>query len=89
MLYEVITDLGLAPGRFDQDSPHRGGGGGKEVNPVAPRRLVAGQPDERLVDQGGGLQGMTAPLVGQAAAGHALELVVDQRHELVASYNFV
>ena len=45
-------------------------------------RVAADQPEVRLVDQGGGLEGLARLLVGQPGGGELAQLVVDEREQL-------
>lgn len=66
----------------DQDAPHHPARDGEEVRPVLP--LAAGlvdQPDERLVDERGGLQGVRRVLAAHALAGDAPQVVVKRREQ--------
>ena len=48
-----------------------------------PGSSVADEPEVRLVDQGGGLEGLPGLLLGQPLGRELAELVVDQRQELL------
>jgi hypothetical protein len=58
----------LPPRLFDDDPPHGLGLGPEEVAPAVPVRLFAltNQPEVGLVDQRGGLQGLSRFFVSQA-----------------------
>ena len=43
------------------------------------------QPQVRLVDEGGGIEGVAGRFVGQVARRKLAQLVVDQRQELLSS----
>jgi hypothetical protein len=68
---------------FDQDVSHGACCGEEEVLPAFPGHIaVTGNPQVRLVDQGGGLEGFARSLVGQLLCGQFSQLVVDQRQEI-------
>ena len=58
----------LAAGGFDQDAAHRLGGGGEEVPTAVPAMVVGSsdQPKVRLMNQGGGLEGVFGRFAGHA-----------------------
>src|SRR5262249_41315679 len=71
-------------GIVDEDAAHGLGGGREEVTAAVP---VLGlfdvhQPQVRLVDQGGGLEGLARLLLGQPLGREPAQFVVDQRQEL-------
>jgi hypothetical protein len=72
----------LAAGVLDQDPSHGFGRGGEEVAAAVPARVAgADEPEVRLVDQGGGLEGLAWLLLGQLAGGQLPQFVVDQGQE--------
>ena len=74
----------LAAGVLDEDPPHGLGGGGEEVAATVPWSgwLAADQAEIGLVDQGGRLERLAGPLLGQPPGGKLAQLVVDHREEL-------
>jgi hypothetical protein len=74
----------IATGAVDQDAAHRLGGSGEEVAAPAPvgRLPFADQPEVRLVDQGGRLEGLAGLLLDQPGGGQFPQLVVDQGQQL-------
>ena len=85
--HQGIRALGGAPRArvVHQDPPHHLRGDAVEVAAVLPGDAVlAGQAHERLVDQRRRLQRVIHALVPQVAGGAVPQLVVDQRHQLVA-----
>ena len=74
----------LAAGVLDQDAAHGLGGGREEVAAAVPVLGVgrADEPEVRLVDQGGGLEGLAGLLAGQPGGGELAQLVVDEREQL-------
>ena len=71
------------PRALHEDLPHRERRDGQEVRAaVEVTGALAGEPDERFVDQCGGLQRLTRPLAAHVAGGDASQLVVDERHQL-------
>ena len=74
----------MPPGMVHQDAAHGLGGHPEELGPVLPARLaLVDQPQVGLVDEGGGLQGVAGVLAPEVALGLAVQLVVDDGHELV------
>jgi hypothetical protein len=71
----------LAPGLVDEDAAHGLGGGGEEVAPAVPvlDLVHVHQPEVRLVDQGGGLEGLARLLLGQLLRRQPAQLLVDQQ----------
>ncbi len=71
----------------DQDAAHGLGGGGEEVPAAGPvlGRLPAQQSQIRLMHQGGCLQGLAGPFVGQLLGGEPAQLVVYERQQLLRS----
>jgi hypothetical protein len=70
----------------NQDLPHGGRGHTEEMSPILPcgSRLVS-QPKVRLVDQRGRIEGLVTSPPVPLSAGEPVQLVVDQREELVES----
>src|SRR5262245_13134950 len=73
----------LAAGVLDEDAAHGLGRGSEEVTAAVP---VLGlfdvhQPQVRLVDQGGGLEGLVRLLLSQPLGRQPAQFVVDQRQE--------
>lgn len=59
LLSSAMSDSSFSPGVFDQDPPHRFGGGGKEVRAILPfLALAAAQSEPGLVNQRRGLQSL-------------------------------
>ena len=73
-----------APGLLDEDAAHGLGDRGEEVAAAVPAvlRFVPGHAQERLVDQGRGLERLARRLAGQPRGGEPAEVVVDERQEL-------
>ena len=65
----------------DQNAPHGFRRGGEEVAAVV-EVLVADETQVRLVDQGGGVQGVPGILRGHPRGSELPQLVVDQRQQL-------
>src|SRR5262249_15762762 len=75
---------GAGGGVAHQEAPHHRGGDAEEGGAARPVPLpLVDQPQERLVDQVVGLEGMAFPLVIEVPPGEPPELAVDQRHELL------
>ena len=73
-----------APGVVDQHPAHHRGGKGEEVGAALPvDRALIDQPQEGLVHQVGGLEGVAGALAGEIARGQPAELVVDRRQQPV------
>jgi hypothetical protein len=68
-----------------ENSPHRAGGDGEEVDAIRPCDVRADQTLVGFVDERGRLHGMRAGLAPQLAARQAFELVVDERDHLIES----
>ena len=68
-----------APGVIDQDLAHRLGGGGEEVAAVGDvgQGVAVEEPQQGLVDQGAGLEGVAGPLAAHQPPGRAPQLGVD------------
>jgi len=71
-------------GGLYQDAAHGLGRGGEEVPAAVPAGtgLGADQPEIRLVNQGGGLEGVVGPLPGHAGGGELPQLVVHEREQV-------
>ena len=70
---------------IDEDPPHHHRGHANELGAVRPVHLpLVDQPEIRLVDERGGLQGVAGALTGQKRARQSPQLVVDERQHLVA-----
>ena len=79
----AALEAGLLAGVVDEDAADGGGGGAEEVGAVLPGGLVgAHQADVGLVDQGGGLQRLPRPFLGELLSGQLAQLVVDQWQQL-------
>src|SRR5262249_48110865 len=74
----------LAPGVVDEDAAHGLGGGGEEVAAAVPvlGLLAADQSEVGIVDEGGRLEGLPGPLLGQSCRGESAQFVVDQGQQL-------
>src|SRR5262249_23757106 len=69
-------------GMIDEHAAHEACGNGDEVRAILPGQAPGvDQPDERLVDERGGLQRMAAALAAHVRAGEAPQLTVDQRQQ--------
>jgi hypothetical protein len=69
---------------IDQNATHDLRGNGKEMRTVGPMHvLLIYDANVSLVDQGGGLQSMAFPFPAHVAAREPVQLVVDQRIQLV------
>ncbi len=73
----------LAASPFNKDAANRLGGGGEEVAAAAPvvRQRPADEAEVGLVDEGGGLEGLTRLLGGQPDGGEFAQFVVDKREQ--------
>src|SRR5262245_20636405 len=83
----AVPEAALAAGGFDEAAAHGLGGGGEELAPAGPpgplrRPGLAGEPQVRLVDQRGRLEGLARALAGQAVGGQPAQFVVDERKEV-------
>jgi hypothetical protein len=67
------------PGVIDKDLAHRLGGGGEEVAAVGDvgQGVAVEEPQQGLMDQGAGLEGVAGPLAAHQPAGRAPQLGVD------------
>jgi len=65
-------------GVVDQDPAHRFGGGGEKV-PSTIEVLVPDQPQVGLMDQRGGVEGISGLLRGHPRGGESSQLVVHER----------
>lgn len=73
-----------SPGTIDHDLPHRQSADGKEVSAVPPRHLrLVGQPQVSIVNQGGRVERIEALPTPELGAGHASQVVIDQRDETI------
>ena len=75
---------GLPPaGGLDEDAAHRLGGGREEVAAgVPPPVSAADEPEVRLVDQGGRLEGLARGLGGQPGGGQLAQLGVHEGEQV-------
>ncbi|MDB5311803.1 MAG: hypothetical protein JWO38_6005 [Gemmataceae bacterium] len=73
-----------AAGVVDEDAAHGLGRGGEKVPAVVPAVRIGrpDQPEEGLVDQGGGLQRVAGAFVGHPGGGQSPELVVPEGQEV-------
>jgi hypothetical protein len=82
-----VLDPTLSAGAFDENAPHRRGGGREEMPTVVParrvRRSVPDQSQVCLMHQGGRLERMTGRLGGHALPGQCAQLVVNDREQLL------
>jgi hypothetical protein len=70
-------------GLFDQDAAHRLGGGVEEVLPALESHPApAEQTQVRLMNQGGRLERVIAPLLRHLPAGELAELCVHRRDQV-------
>jgi hypothetical protein len=64
--------------------PHGFGGGSKEMSPAGkPARLVPGQAQPGLVNQGRGLEGVTRSLADHLERGQFAQFLINQRKQFV------
>ena len=72
------------PRELHQDPPHRPRGHGEEVRAVLPLDSVhIDQTDVGFVDECRGLERVVGALASHVAPGQCVELLVDERNELV------
>ena len=71
------------PGVLDQHAAHHPRRHAEQVGTVLPVDLLAGETQQRLVDQRGRLQGVIGALAAQLDPGQPPQLVVDGREQLV------
>jgi hypothetical protein len=72
------------PGRIHEDTPHHLGGDGEEMGPVLPAYTGdIHQMQEGFVNQGGRLQCVPLVFLLHVAPGHAAQLSVDERCQLL------
>ncbi len=72
------------PGVVHEDSPHHARRQGEEMGAALPvHRVLADQPDVRLVHEGRRLQRVVAAVSAQMAGSAAAQLAVDQRQQFV------
>ena len=74
----------LAAGVFDENPPHRFGGGGEEMPAAVPAAGLFGidQPEPGFMNQGSGLQCLAGLLLSQFVRRQLPQLLVHQRQEL-------
>ena len=78
--------VSMSPRVIDQDASHDLGGDCEEVRAIRPVHiLLIDQSDVSFVYQGSRLKGVVFSLAAHVTAGEAVELVVDQRVQLVQS----
>ena len=75
-----VTDPALAAGGVDEDATDGFGGGGEEV-PAAVELLVPDEPEVRLVDEGGGVEGVLGGFGRHARRRKFPQLVVHEREQ--------
>jgi len=74
----------LAPRGINQDMPHGLRRGGEKMStPGKSARLVSGQPQPGLVNQGCGLQGVTRSLPSHFVGGQFAQFLIDQREQFL------
>src|SRR5690349_4815646 len=74
----------LTPRVVDENPPHQLRGNREEVSAVLPVHFSLGeQLDVSLIDDGGGLQPVVAPLARQLPRGNRPEFLVDDRDQAV------
>lgn len=78
--------VSMSPRVIDQDASHDLGGDRKKVRAIRPVHiLLIDHTDVSFVYQSGGLKCMVFSLLAHVTAGEAMELVIDQRVQLVQS----
>ena len=83
MVSAMLLSL-FSAGGVHQDAAHGLGGSRKEV-PAAVERLVADQPQVRLVNEGGSIEGLARGFGRPARGGEFPQLVVHEREQIVGS----
>jgi hypothetical protein len=67
---------------IDQHAPHQAGRDAEKVRAILPADAAGvGQPEERFVHQGRGLQGVTATLAAHVPASQAAKLRLHERRQ--------
>jgi len=76
----TMENRSFLPGAINENSPHGLGGGGKEMAAMGPLVAVGcpHQAEVRFMNQSGRLKRVARRLGGQAGAGKATKLIVDQ-----------
>jgi hypothetical protein len=69
---------------LDEDPAHGEGCGGEKVSAAVPFRgvLAADEPEVRLVDEGGGLEGLPGAFFGELGGGEVAEFLIHQGQEI-------
>ena len=84
-----VPRSGLRAGSLNQEAAHGLGGGGKEVATIIPvLRASPDQPQPGLVDQRGGLEGVSGRFVGHLVRGQSAEFFVDEREQFLSGLGF-
>jgi hypothetical protein len=80
----------LLPRGVDQDASHGLGGRGEEVPAAVPglSRLGIDESKVRLVNEGGGLEGLSWGLAGQLGSGQTAELSIDHGEQFFRGAGF-
>jgi hypothetical protein len=73
----------MLAGVIEQDAAHLSGRYSQKMSPAFERRALIDQADVGFVNQGRGLQRVLAALAAEVGAGQTMQLVIDQRQELV------
>jgi hypothetical protein len=76
-----------AAGALHKNPSHGFRGGNEEMSAAVPTLgFISNQPEVRLVNQGGRLEGLAWWFVGQLLSGKQTQLLIDQGQELVRSF---
>src|SRR5262249_53730972 len=86
LVVPAVAEAALAACRLDEDAAHGLRGSREKLAPARPPRPrcpgLAGEPKARLVDPGGGLEGVARTVAGQAVRGQPPQFVVDEREKV-------
>jgi hypothetical protein len=81
-----MTATVLAAGIIDEDPAHRLGGRAEEMGTVLPTRLVvAPKPQPGLMNERGGLKGLTGRFARHFSGRETPQLLINHRQELTSS----
>jgi len=84
LLAAAMTHGSLAPGAFDEDAPHRLGGGGEEMAPAIEFRVgIAHEPKPGLVDERRGLQRVARRFPRHFGRRQLAQFLIDQRQQFI------
>jgi len=82
-----MANSALATGAVNENAAHRFRRGGKEMGATLPLLIfIAGEPQPRFVNEGGGLQGLASRFVGHLVRGQAPQGIIHQGQQFIGGF---